>query len=106
MPSSTSARRERVGARAGDLQQLGLAVVAAVGRVLREPRPFELVRFDHLEAGADAGGQLASPAARSLAAIVIETAVSATQRSPSTSCATRSSSVESTPPEKQTSADP
>ena len=45
-------------------------------------------------------------AARSLVAIVIDTAVSATQRSPSTSCATRSSSVESTPPEKQTSAEP
>src|SRR5947209_4450844 len=44
-------------------------------------------------------------ACRSLRAIVTETAVSAWQRSPSTSCATRSSSVESTPPEKQTRAD-
>src|SRR5437763_15487488 len=44
-------------------------------------------------------------ARRSLAAIVIDTAVSARQRSPSTSCATRSSSVESTPPEKHTSAE-
>ena len=50
---------ERVGARARDLEQLGLAVVAAVGRVLREARPLELVRLDDLEARADAGGQLA-----------------------------------------------
>ena len=45
-------------------------------------------------------------ARRSLAAIVTDTVVRATQRSPSTSCATRRSSVESTPPEKHTSADP
>src|SRR3954467_1016139 len=45
-------------------------------------------------------------ARRSLAAMVIDTAVSATHRSPRTSCATRKSSVESTPPEKQTSAEP
>ena len=41
---------------------------------------------------------------RSLAAMVTDTVVSPTHRSPSTSCATRNSSVESTPPEKQTSA--
>jgi hypothetical protein len=61
------------------------------------------VRLDHLEARADARSRAAW---RSLAAIVIDTAVSARQRSPSTSCATRSSNVESTPPEKQTRADP
>ena len=42
---------------------------------------------------------------RSLRAMVIDTAVTAVQRSPSTSWATFSSSIESTPPEKQTSAD-
>ena len=50
---------ERVGARARDLEQLGLAVVAAIGRVLREPRPFQLVRLDDLQPRADVGGQLA-----------------------------------------------
>ena len=51
-------------------------------------------------------GQIARRLRARCAAMVTETAVSAGQRSPSTSCATRSSSVESTPPEKQTSAEP
>jgi ribosome biogenesis GTPase len=46
-----------------------------------------------------------SDRAEELAAIVTETVVRARQRSPSMSCATRSRSVESTPPEKQTSAE-
>ena len=41
---------ERVGARAGDLEQLGLAVVAAIGRVRGEAGALELVRVDDLEA--------------------------------------------------------
>ena len=65
---------------------------------------FQLVRLDHLVADADRACQLDGRLPLAVA-IVIDTAVSATQRSPSTSCATRSSSIESTPPEKQTSAE-
>ena len=60
------AQAQRVGARARDLQQLGLAVVAAVGGVLREARALELVRLDDLEARADQGGQLARRGALAL----------------------------------------
>ena len=50
---------ERVGARAGDLEQLGLAVVAAVGGVLGEAGALELVRVDELDRRADERGQIA-----------------------------------------------
>ena len=98
---------ERVGARARDLEQLGLAVVAAVGRVLRRS-PGARARASRRRSmrRADERGAGRAPPARSRRPSSTETAVSARAALAEHVGATRRSSVESTPPEKQTSAEP
>jgi hypothetical protein len=50
---------ERIGARAGDLQQLRFAVVAAIGGVRGEDGALELMRVAELDRRADERGEIA-----------------------------------------------
>ena len=85
-----------------DLVQIVLAEVAAVDRVRGVAGDVELVRVDDEVLDAERARELAASSVSS-SGVVGETVVSATRRSPSTSCATRRRKLESTPPENATS---
>jgi hypothetical protein len=89
---------QTLGQRLGQVEQLVLAVVAAVFGIHAEfGRDSSCDSVTSVRAPICAASS--SAALRSLAAMVGDSATMATHRSPSTSCATLSSRVESTPPE-------